>query len=183
MVTLEQEINIVWFHSHYVYRINWWKLLCCDISISSFYISVRQCSYFSETIYIPLIPKRNTLLVIDLDPTLLNYLFSFSALFLMLLVFLFSCRRTVSLESLEDSVVSGGEDTLEDKHGCPAYVAPEILRAAAYSGRAADMWSLGVMLFTMLIGRWVISLGISYWCVYCNLINRHFCYLKKKKIR
>uniref|UniRef100_A0A2P2I0D9 Tribbles homolog 2-like n=1 Tax=Hirondellea gigas TaxID=1518452 RepID=A0A2P2I0D9_9CRUS len=70
------------------------------------------------------------------------------------IVFTDANRRRVSLESLEDSVVSGGEDTLEDKHGCPAYVAPEILRAAAYSGRAADMWSLGVMLYTMLIGRY-----------------------------
>lgn len=63
-------------------------------------------------------------------------------------------RRTLALESLEDSVISGEEDILEDKHGCPAYVAPEILTAAAYSGRAADMWSLGVMLFTMVVGRY-----------------------------
>ena len=76
-----------------------------------------------------------------------------SWVYLYFIIYYFYFRRTVSLESLEDSVVSGGEDTLEDKHGCPAYVAPEILRAAAYSGRAADMWSLGVMLYTMLIGR------------------------------
>ena len=46
------------------------------------------------------------------------------------------------------------EDLLQDKRGCPAYVSPEILRAnTTYSGKAADMWSLGVILYTMLIGR------------------------------
>lgn len=49
----------------------------------------------------------------------------------------------------------GDEDMLEDKHGCPAYVAPEILTSSSYSGRAADMWGLGVMLYTMLVGRCV----------------------------
>lgn len=48
------------------------------------------------------------------------------------------------------------EDLLQDKRGCPAYVSPEILRAhRTYSGRAADMWSLGVILYTMLVGRCV----------------------------
>ena len=47
------------------------------------------------------------------------------------------------------------DDTLSDKHGCPAYVSPEILKCnTRYSGRAADMWGLGVMLYTMLVGRY-----------------------------
>ncbi|KAK3864034.1 hypothetical protein Pmani_017753 [Petrolisthes manimaculis] len=62
--------------------------------------------------------------------------------------------QELELESLEDSVLVGDEDYLEDKHGCPAYVAPEILTSATYSGRAADMWGLGVMLYTMLVGRY-----------------------------
>ena len=69
---------------------------------------------------------------------------------------LFFCRNTLKLESLEDAVVLENEehDLLSDKHGCPAYVSPEILRRdALYSGRAADMWGLGVMLYTMLVGR------------------------------
>ena len=71
-------------------------------------------------------------------------------------IFCFSCRNTLKLESLEDAVVLENEehDLLSDKHGCPAYVSPEILRRdALYSGRAADMWGLGVMLYTMLVGR------------------------------
>jgi tribbles-like protein len=70
---------------------------------------------------------------------------------------LFSTNRMdIKLESLEDAVIldSDGDDLLSDKHGCPAYVSPEILRCnARYSGRAADMWGLGVMLYTMLVGR------------------------------
>ena len=70
------------------------------------------------------------------------------------LVFCF--RTEVKLESLEDAVVleDYADDLLSDKHGCPAYVPPEILRSnTQYSGRAADMWGLGVMLYTMLVGR------------------------------
>lgn len=63
-------------------------------------------------------------------------------------------RQQLSLESLEDSVLVGDEDWLQDKHGCPAYVAPEILTSSSYSGKAADMWGLGVMLYTMLVGRY-----------------------------
>lgn len=60
------------------------------------------------------------------------------------------------MESLEDTyLLEGSDDSLSDKHGCPAYVSPEILNASgSYSGKAADVWSLGVMLYTILIGRY-----------------------------
>jgi tribbles-like protein len=62
----------------------------------------------------------------------------------------------LKLESLEDACILDDEDdSLADKHGCPAYVSPEILTTTErYSGKAADMWSLGVILYTMLIGRY-----------------------------
>jgi len=72
-------------------------------------------------------------------------------------VFTDESRTEVKLESLEDAVVleDFADDLLSDKHGCPAYVSPEILRSnTQYSGRAADMWGLGVMLYTMLVGRY-----------------------------
>ncbi|CAK6447533.1 unnamed protein product [Pipistrellus nathusii] len=65
-------------------------------------------------------------------------------------------RTQLALENLEDAcVLTGPDDSLCDKHACPAYVGPEILSSrASYSGKAADVWSLGVALFTMLAGRY-----------------------------
>ncbi|KAM4705443.1 tribbles homolog 1 [Rhinophrynus dorsalis] len=65
-------------------------------------------------------------------------------------------RTQLRLESLEDAhIMKGEDDALSDKHGCPAYVSPEILNTTGtYSGRCADVWSLGVMLYTLLVGRY-----------------------------
>lgn len=65
-------------------------------------------------------------------------------------------RTQLRLESLEDThIIKGEDDALSDKHGCPAYVSPEILNTTGtYSGKAADVWSLGVMLYTLLVGRY-----------------------------
>lgn len=72
-------------------------------------------------------------------------------------VFKDETRKSLMLEGLEDAYVLDDEDNdrLADKHGCPAYVSPEILNTShSYSGRAADVWSLGVMLYTLIVGRY-----------------------------
>jgi len=71
-------------------------------------------------------------------------------------VFKDSARTQLKLEGLEDAcILKEDNDFLDDKHGCPAYVSPEILNTTeTYSGKAADAWSLGVMLYTMVIGRY-----------------------------
>ncbi|XP_076860367.1 tribbles homolog 3 [Brachyhypopomus gauderio] len=71
-------------------------------------------------------------------------------------VFTDAQRTKLVLQNLEDScLLNGADDSLTDKHGCPAYVGPEILNSRhSYSGKAADVWSLGVVLYTMLVGRY-----------------------------
>lgn len=65
-------------------------------------------------------------------------------------------RTQLKLGSLEDShMLEGNDDSMTDKHGCPAYVSPEILNSSgSYSGKQADVWSLGIMLYTLLVGRY-----------------------------
>ena len=43
---------------------------------------------------------------------------------------------------------------LTDCHGCPAYVCPEMLQPGSYSGKVADMWSLGINIYTLLVGHY-----------------------------
>lgn len=96
--------------------------------------------------------RFNYNLTIGLIFKMIIFKININRIFLLLLHF----RTQLRLESLEDAVVleDPRDDLLQDKRGCPAYVSPEILKAnTTYSGKAADMWSLGVILYTMLVGR------------------------------
>ncbi|XP_072546306.1 tribbles homolog 2-like [Salminus brasiliensis] len=69
-------------------------------------------------------------------------------------------RTSLMLTSLEDaSVMDKWDDSVYGKHRCPVYYAsPEgLLAEGKYSGKAADVWSLGVMLYTILVGRYPFS--------------------------
>lgn len=91
-------------------------------------------------------------------------------------VFADESRTELKLESLEDAVVleNDSDDLLSDKHGCPAYVSPEILKSnSQYSGRSADMWGLGVMLYTMLVGRYPFH-GQEHTGLFAKIRRGHF---------
>lgn len=72
--------------------------------------------------------------------------------------FSLTLRTQLKLETLDDAVVleDPKDDLLGEKHGCPVYCSPEILSSVTgrYSGRGADCWSLGVILYTMIVGRY-----------------------------
>ena len=43
-------------------------------------------------------------------------------------------------------------EVLNERCGTPAYIAPEILQETGYSGTMVDVWSSGVVLYTMIYG-------------------------------
>lgn len=73
-------------------------------------------------------------------------------------VFADAAQTRLRMGWVGDMVVlaEGASDRLSDRHGCPAYVSPEILDLgqASHSGKAADVWSLGVLLYVVLLGRY-----------------------------
>ena len=62
-----------------------------------------------------------------------------------------SCRCNVRLIDFGFAILSRGK--LRVPCGSPAYTAPEILLAHEYDGQLADIWSLGVLIYVMLAGR------------------------------
>ena len=65
-----------------------------------------------------------------------------------------SCRTKLSLQHLDDAQVMPASGQLADKFCCPAYASPEMLQPGSYSGQSADVWSLGVILYTLLVGHY-----------------------------
>ena len=44
-------------------------------------------------------------------------------------------------------------EKLQDRMGTPCYAAPELIKGLEYIGPKADLWSAGVVLFTMVCGH------------------------------
>lgn len=66
-----------------------------------------------------------------------------------------SARVTAVLSDFDSAqVVSRSSPFLTDRKGSPAFVGPEVVVAPSYDGAAADMWSLGVVLFLLLRGSY-----------------------------
>lgn len=51
-------------------------------------------------------------------------------------------------------VLESSTHMLQDRRGSPAYVSPEMLQTKMYNGQAADIWSLGVVLYVLLCGTY-----------------------------
>ena len=47
----------------------------------------------------------------------------------------------------------GKGEKLRERCGTPAYIAPEILKKLDYDGTLVDVWSAGVVLYTMIYGN------------------------------
>lgn len=66
-------------------------------------------------------------------------------------------KTKLQYDSLECCVILDNPscDVLDYKIGCLRYAAPELFTVnSTYRGKSADMWTLGVILYTMLAGRY-----------------------------
>ncbi|KAI5618924.1 tribbles-like 2, partial [Silurus asotus] len=64
-------------------------------------------------------------------------------------------RTQLTLCTLEDAFILEKDDFVSGKHTCPVYISPESLQPeSTFSGKASDVWTLGVMLYTLLVGSY-----------------------------
>nr|CDJ80499.1 Serine threonine protein kinase-related domain containing protein [Haemonchus contortus] len=69
----------------------------------------------------------------------------------------FDQQNRVRLENVLDCIVcdNPSDDRMVDKYCTPAFAAPEVVnRATNFSGKACDVWSLGILLYLLLLGRY-----------------------------
>ncbi|KAJ1352638.1 hypothetical protein KIN20_009033 [Parelaphostrongylus tenuis] len=69
----------------------------------------------------------------------------------------FDEQNRIRLENVLDCIVCDdpANDRMVDKYCTPAFAAPEVVnRAPNFSGKACDVWSLGILLYLLLLGRY-----------------------------
>lgn len=69
----------------------------------------------------------------------------------------FDQQNRIRLENVLDCIVCDdpADDRMVDKYCTPAFAAPEVVnRAPNFSGKACDVWSLGILLYLLLLGRY-----------------------------
>ena len=76
---------------------------------------------------------------------------------------------------LDDAQLMDASGPFSGRHGCPTYVCPEMLQPGSYSGRAADLWSLGVIIYTLLVGHYPF-LGTSTQNLFSRIRNGYSAY-------
>ena len=65
---------------------------------------------------------------------------------------LLDCVTGVKICDFGVSKIMKNGIVVEESCGTPAYLAPEIIKEKGYEGFAVDIWSLGIMLYTILCG-------------------------------
>lgn len=70
-----------------------------------------------------------------------------------------SIHSQLLLTGLDEAIMlsssTSNDDLVSSRFSCPVYACPEIvLNRQMYSGKLADSWSLGIILYTMLFGRY-----------------------------
>ncbi|XP_053366299.1 tribbles homolog 2-like [Clarias gariepinus] len=64
-------------------------------------------------------------------------------------------KTNVALNKLKDAYIIEKSDVMSGTHSCPFYMSPESLQPGSlYSGKASNVWTLGVMLYAILVGRY-----------------------------
>lgn len=68
-------------------------------------------------------------------------------------------------------IYEGTDDTLKKTAGTPAFLAPEACTDEPYSGKAADIWAVGVTLYMMVYGTSPF-IGDSFGEIYQSILNK-----------
>ena len=60
-------------------------------------------------------------------------------------------RSNIKVADFGEASLQPAGNMLETSCGSPHYACPEVIRGDKYDGTAADVWSLGVILFALLV--------------------------------